>query len=83
MQRGVRSLALAMIAVFAGAVLSFAQTGQMEVPSITASPVTSRITLDGRLTEDVWNTATPVRNFRQRDPNEGQPVRTSISNRFG
>lgn len=35
---------------------------------------TERITLDGRLDEDVWMRAVPATNFIQVDPNNGQPA---------
>jgi hypothetical protein len=35
---------------------------------------TERITLDGRLDEDVWMRAVPATNFIQLDPNNGQPA---------
>ena len=35
---------------------------------------TERITLDGRLDEDVWMRAVPATNFMQMDPDNGQPA---------
>ncbi len=32
------------------------------------------INIDGKLTESIWLNATPVKDFTQRDPNEGQPA---------
>ena len=36
-----------------------------------AIPATSPIVLDGKLNEEIWQTAPPVVDFLQRDPNEG------------
>jgi len=36
-----------------------------------AIPTTSPIVLDGKLNEEIWQTAPPVADFLQRDPNEG------------
>jgi hypothetical protein len=41
-------------------------------PGVSAHRATD-IVLDGRLTEAVWTTAAPASDFRQREPNEGQP----------
>ena len=41
------------------------------VVDATAVPATSPITLDGRLSEPVWEQAPPINEFVQRDPSEG------------
>jgi hypothetical protein len=45
-------------------------------------PDTERIRLDGRLDEDVWYSAVPATNFRQVDPNNGQPATEQTEVRF-
>lgn len=40
------------------------------------------ITLDGRLTESIWQDAVPASGFRQRMPNEGQPATQKTEVRF-
>ncbi len=47
--------------------------GHSEPGSITAVPVATPPTLDGRLTDDVWNLASPITNFTQSEPFEGSP----------
>src|SRR5690606_34539373 len=37
-------------------------------------PLDDPITLDGRLDEEIWRTATPITEFTQLDPNEGERV---------
>ena len=41
-------------------------------PSLRAARRTSPITIDGRLDEAAWAAATPVRNLRQQQPDEGR-----------
>lgn len=43
---------------------------------------TERITLDGRLDEDVWMDAVPATNFMQMDPDNGQPATEQTEVRF-
>jgi len=43
---------------------------------------TERMTLDGRLDEDVWMRAVPATNFMQVDPNNGQPATEQTEVRF-
>jgi hypothetical protein len=43
-------------------------------PQIQAVERTSPIVLDGRLDDAVWQTAPAATDFRQQDPNEGQPA---------
>ncbi|GIT66836.1 MAG: hypothetical protein Ct9H300mP25_03080 [Acidobacteriota bacterium] len=40
------------------------------------------VRVDGTLGEAAWNLATPVTNFTQREPNEGEPARDSMEVRF-
>jgi hypothetical protein len=48
-------------------------TRTAEVIDATAVPVTSPITIDGRLIEPVWEQAPSIHEFVQREPAEGQP----------
>jgi hypothetical protein len=43
-------------------------------PVARAVALQGPVTLDGRLDEAAWRTASPVSGFKQIDPNEGQPV---------
>jgi hypothetical protein len=43
-------------------------------PTITAARRTGSISIDGRMDEAAWQGATPVTNFIQFDPQEGQPA---------
>ena len=52
------------------------------VPSATAARRTSPIALDGRLDDAAWSTATPVTQFTQVDPDEGQPATERTEMRF-
>lgn len=45
-----------------------------QAPTATAGRRTGSVQIDGRLDEAAWQAATPVTEFRQFDPNEGQPV---------
>jgi hypothetical protein len=45
-----------------------------QAPSATAARRNGSIQIDGRLDESAWQAATPVTEFRQLDPNEGQPA---------
>lgn len=49
-------------------------------PTATARPVTTPPVIDGRLNDSVWQQATPISGFIQRELHEGQPVteRTEI-----
>jgi hypothetical protein len=54
----------------------------MPVPSARAARRTSPVTLDGRLDEAAWQSATPITEFRQTDPDEGQPGTERTEVRF-
>src|SRR5687768_3855691 len=45
-----------------------------QAPTATAARRSGPVEIDGRLDEAAWQAATPVTEFRQFDPNEGQPV---------
>jgi hypothetical protein len=53
---------------------SASQSEQPNIPLAKAARVDSPITLDGQLTEPAWSLAEPVREFLQRDPDEGAPA---------
>ena len=38
-----------------------------------ALPANSQILVDGRFNEEIWQQATPISEFQQREPAEGQP----------
>ncbi|MBI5836432.1 MAG: carbohydrate binding family 9 domain-containing protein [Candidatus Eisenbacteria bacterium] len=44
------------------------------LPSLKAVRASGTMRVDGRLDESSWSSATPFRDFRQRDPQEGQPA---------
>src|SRR5688500_16673047 len=52
------------------------------VPSARAARRSSTITLDGKLDDAAWQSATPVTEFTQVDPNEGQPATQRTEMRF-
>jgi hypothetical protein len=52
------------------------------VPSATAVRRTAEIALDGRLGDEAWRDAAPVTEFRQVDPDEGQPASQRTEMRF-
>ena len=43
-------------------------------PTAAAYPLQGAVIVDGRLDEPVWGAATPITEFTQLDPNEGQPA---------
>jgi hypothetical protein len=43
-------------------------------PTLTARRIDSAITLDGHLNEPAWQTAIPATDFRQFEPNSGEPA---------
>lgn len=51
-------------------------------PFATAARRTAPITLDAKLDEPVWQTATPITNFTQADPQEGKPASQRTEVRF-
>src|SRR3954470_22093553 len=51
-------------------------------PSVSAVRLTAPVTIDGNLDEDVWKTAPVATNFRQSQPNEGQPATQKTEVRF-
>jgi hypothetical protein len=52
------------------------------VPSARATRKNGQLTLDGRLDDAAWQAATPVTDFTQVDPNEGQPATQRTEMRF-
>jgi len=51
-------------------------------PAASAARRTSPIVLDAKLDEPVWQTATPISNFTQADPEEGKPASQRTEVRF-
>ncbi len=45
-----------------------------QAPTAVAASRTGTVQIDGRMDEAAWQAATPVTDFRQYDPNEGQPA---------
>jgi len=73
-----RSAALALACTLAGSGLS-AQESSKSIhprtpPVAQAAPRSGPITMDGRLDEAAWAAATPITNFIQSEPHEGQPA---------
>src|SRR5436305_10271953 len=86
MQRFLRPLGTIVIAT-AGLVPAVARAQQADTahpqvavhasgatPQMTAVRRTEPIAIDGRLDEPLWQTAPAATDFRQQDPNEGQPA---------
>jgi len=55
---------------------------RIAVPAATAARRTSPIRLDGRLDDSAWTAARPITDFRQVDPDEGQPASQRTEVRF-
>jgi len=51
-----------------------AQGGSLSLPVATATPVAGSIKIDGKLNETAWAKATPITDFRQQQPHEGEPA---------
>ena len=45
-----------------------------QAPAAVAARRNGSVSIDGRLDEAAWQAATPITDFRQYDPNEGQPA---------
>ena len=76
-----RSLALSTLLFSTVATSAIAQSPQFpQPPTATAVRTATAPTIDGRLSDPVWQTATPLTGFVQREPVEGQPAseRTDI-----
>src|SRR5688500_4805727 len=76
--RPLASLALVFLASTAGAQAPAPAAGAVrphdQAPTIAAARRTGSVTIDGKMDEAAWQAATPVTDFRQFDPNEGQPT---------
>jgi hypothetical protein len=59
-----------------------AATQAPDLPRATATRVQGSVAIDGRLTEPSWQTARPLSEFRQLDPQEGQPASERSDIRF-
>ena len=51
-----------------------ASTVWADTPELRAVPISEVITLDGRLDEPAWQTAPVADDFRQREPDQGEPA---------
>ena len=51
---------------------SLAYGHKIAVPSVVAVKRNGPIVMDGKLDETAWQAATPITDFRQIDPNEGE-----------
>src|SRR5215510_10378822 len=49
-------------------------SARRSVPSASAMQVTEPLSIDGKLNEAAWQLAAPLDGFRQREPQEGEPV---------
>jgi uncharacterized protein DUF5916/cellulose/xylan binding protein with CBM9 domain len=61
---------------------SFAYGHKAAVPTAVAARRSTAISLDAKLDEDAWKSATPITDFRQVDPDEGQPASQRTEVRF-
>jgi hypothetical protein len=72
------ALSLLVSALAIGADPAAAQQGEhtphQSAPVARAVALQGSVTLDGRLDEAVWQTASPITSFTQLDPSEGQPA---------
>ena len=83
MSRAAAPRALAGLAVILSApAVARAQSHPTPPPVAVAAPRTDPITLDGRLDEPDWQAAVPAADFRQAQPNEGQPATQRTEVRF-
>jgi hypothetical protein len=57
-------------------------THAIPVPNARAVRAASAIAIDGKLDEAAWQNAQPITDFRQHDPNEGQPMTERTDVRF-
>ena len=62
-----------------------AQTSSAPLPNAAAASVTGTITIDGKLDESAWAKATPITEFRQQNPREGDAAsqRTQVRVLYG
>ncbi len=65
---------LALFSLALAASTAAAQAPPSSLPPVRAVRANAPILIDGRLDEAAWQTAPPVGNFKQRDPNEGAPA---------
>lgn len=68
--------------VLAGPRSAAAQSHPTPPPLAVAARRTGPIVLDGKLDEPDWQAATPAKDFRQAQPNEGQPATQRTEVRF-
>jgi hypothetical protein len=76
-------LALPLPAAAQNVTLTAAERGHtVPVPSAKAARRSAALNLDGKLDDAAWQAATPVTEFTQVDPNEGQPGSQRTEMRF-
>jgi hypothetical protein len=68
--RALRLVALPAVLVVAG---PLAVSAQSQAPSLRATPLTTKIDIDGQLSEAAWESAAAIEELRQTDPAEGAP----------
>ncbi|MGH7483134.1 MAG: DUF5916 domain-containing protein [Longimicrobiales bacterium] len=80
------SIALLALSICESATPLAAQNGQRvhptTPPEVRAAPAAEAITLDGRLDEAAWSRAPAATDFRQSQPNEGEPATQRTEVRF-
>src|SRR2546425_3148370 len=72
----VMPLSACALLLFALATSAYAQTSTTPQRTLTSVPLqpAERLLVDGRLTEEAWHRAEPASDFRQQDPNTGDPA---------
>ncbi len=82
--RGLRAVALVVVAALIPSASSGAQAGVHPQPGpiATAVRLTSPVSVDGRLNEEVWSAAPAITDFRQSQPDEGKPGTQRTEVRF-
>jgi len=61
---------------------SFASAQERDRPVATATRLSGSVRIDGHLDDAAWRTATPLDQFVQRQPSEGQPATDAMEVRF-
>jgi len=76
------ALACLLCSATAGAQAAGGNVHPTPAPGVQAVRLTQPVTVDGRLDEDVWRTAPAATEFRQSQPDEGQPATQRTEVRF-
>jgi hypothetical protein len=56
--------------------------GRASAQAVRAAPLAGTLRIDGRLDEPAWRAATPITQFTQLDPKEGEPITERTDVRF-